>query len=82
MFSRRELLISAAAAGASTLAGRPTPARAAASQPSTPVNFDVPKDACDSHTHIFGDPARFPLAASRIYTPELASIPEIGRAHV
>ena len=58
-----------------------TPAWAGASQPSTPVNFDVPKDACDSHTHIFGDPARFPLAPSRVYTPEQASIPEMRRLH-
>jgi predicted TIM-barrel fold metal-dependent hydrolase len=81
MFTRRELLIGAAAAGAATLPWPATPAWAGASQPSTPVNFDVPKAACDSHTHIFGDPARFPLASSRVYTPELASIPEMRALH-
>jgi hypothetical protein len=28
---------------------------AKASQPSMPVNFDVPAGACDCHTHIHGD---------------------------
>lgn len=82
MLTRREVLIGAtAAAGAIALARPVTPAWAGASQPSTAVNFDVPKGACDSHTHIFGDPARFPLASSRIYTPELASIPEMRALH-
>ena len=35
----------------------------------TRVGFAVPRGACDSHTHIFGDPARFPFAARRGYTP-------------
>jgi predicted TIM-barrel fold metal-dependent hydrolase len=48
-------------------------ALAAASQPSTPVNFDVPAGACDCHTHIHGDPAKFPFFPGRVYTPELAS---------
>jgi predicted TIM-barrel fold metal-dependent hydrolase len=81
MFTRRELLMGAAVAGATTLTRLVMPAEAGASQPSTPVNFAVPKGACDSHTHIFGDPARFPLASSRAYTPELASIPEMRELH-
>ena len=81
MLTRRELLIGAAPAGATTLARPATSAWAGASQPSTPVNFDVPKGACDSHTHIFGDPARFPFASSRVYTPEPASIPEMRALH-
>ena len=81
MLTRRELLIGATVIGATTLAQPVTPALAGASQPSTPVKFDVPKGACDSHTHIFGDQARFPLAASRVYTPERASIPEMRRLH-
>jgi predicted TIM-barrel fold metal-dependent hydrolase len=81
MFTRRELLIGAAVAGATALARPGTPAWAGASQPSTPVNFDVPEGACDSHTHIFGDPARFPFASSRTYTPEQASIPEMRALH-
>jgi predicted TIM-barrel fold metal-dependent hydrolase len=34
--------------------------------------FRVPAGACDCHTHIFGDPARFPFAPKRGYTPQPA----------
>jgi predicted TIM-barrel fold metal-dependent hydrolase len=56
-------------------------ASAAASQPSTPVNFDVPAGACDCHTHIHGDPEKFPFFAGRVYTPELASPEEMAALH-
>lgn len=79
--SRRELLIGLAAAGTAALVGTATRAQASASQPHTPVNFDVPPGACDCHTHILGDPVRFPLAPSRMYTPEQASIPEMRSLH-
>lgn len=52
-----------------------------ASQPSTPVNFDVPAGACDCHTHIHGDPAKFPFFAGRVYTPEPASPEEMSALH-
>ena len=52
------------------------PARA--SQPSTPVDFDVPAGACDCHTHIHGAPATFPYFAGRVYTPEPASPEEMS----
>ncbi len=52
-----------------------------ASQPSTPVNFDVPAGACDCHTHIHGDPAKFPFFAGRVYTPESASPEEMSALH-
>ncbi len=54
---------------------------AKASQPATPVNFEVPPHACDCHTHIFGDPARFPLSPDRKYTPEIAVPEEMSRLH-
>jgi predicted TIM-barrel fold metal-dependent hydrolase len=38
----------------------------------TPVNFEMPPGACDCHTHIIGDLARFPLWSGRSYTPEAA----------
>lgn len=41
-------------------------------QAQTRVNFTVPPGACDCHTHIFGDPAQFPFAATRGYTPQPA----------
>ena len=56
-------------------------AHATASQPSTPVNFDVPAGACDCHTHIHGDPAKFPFFAGRVYTPEPASPEEMSALH-
>jgi predicted TIM-barrel fold metal-dependent hydrolase len=54
---------------------------AKASQPATPVDFDVPPHACDCHTHIFGDPRKFPLWPGRIYTPETASPEEMSALH-
>ena len=56
-------------------------ALAKASQPATPVNFDVPAHACDSHTHIFGDPAKFPFWSGRTYTPEPALPAEMSALH-
>jgi len=54
---------------------------ATAAQPSTPVNFDVPAGACDCHTHIHGDPEKFPFFSGRVYTPELASPEEMSALH-
>ena len=48
---------------------------AKASQPATPVGFEVPANACDCHTHIHGDVAQFPFFSGRVYTPEMA-LPE------
>jgi predicted TIM-barrel fold metal-dependent hydrolase len=62
------------AAGAATLALR---SRAAWSADRSAVNFDVPRGACDCHVHIFGDPKKFPFAASRAYTPPGASMEEL-----
>jgi predicted TIM-barrel fold metal-dependent hydrolase len=81
MLSRRDVLIGAAAVGAAALARPVITVLAAASQPSTLVNFDVPAGACDCHTHIFGDPRLFPYASSRVYTPERASINETRALH-
>ena len=46
-------------------------------QAATKVDFAVPAGACDCHTHIFGDPKRFPFFAGRSYTPQPA-LPSIG----
>src|SRR5260221_6707342 len=54
---------------------------AKASQPTTPVNFDVPAGACDCHTHIHGDPAKYPWFAGRTYTPEMALPEEMSALH-
>lgn len=81
MITRRSALTGMFAAGATTLLGRVTRVEARASQPATPVNFDVPAGACDCHTHIFGDPARFPFWSGRTYTPEPASVEEMRALH-
>ena len=78
MITRRDFVIGAAAAGAlmHTRFGF-----AKASQPSTKVNFDVPAGACDCHTHIHGDPAKYPWFAGRTYTPEMALPAEMSALH-
>jgi predicted TIM-barrel fold metal-dependent hydrolase len=78
MFTRRSILLASIAAGV-TMPNRN--ALAKASQPSTPVNFDVSAGACDCHTHIHADPAKFPFFAGRVYTPELASPEEMTALH-
>lgn len=60
---------------------RPRSADAKPSQPATPVNFDVPAGACDCHTHIHGDPKRFPFFAGRVYTPDMALPEEMSALH-
>jgi predicted TIM-barrel fold metal-dependent hydrolase len=54
---------------------------AAPAQPMTPVNFEVPPHACDCHTHIVADPAKFPLSPARTYTPEPASPAQMLALH-
>lgn len=80
MLTRRGILL----ASASIAAGMTMPNKtihAAAAQPATPVNFDIPAAACDCHTHIHPDPATFPFFAGRVYTPELASPEEMTALH-
>ena len=72
MLTRREILVGTIAAGASM---RTRTGFAKAAQPATPVSFDVPAGACDCHTHIHGDPEKFPFFPGRVYTPEIA-LPE------
>jgi predicted TIM-barrel fold metal-dependent hydrolase len=72
------MLVRAAAAGSLLPIRR---AYAKASQPVTAVNFDVPANACDCHTHIFGDAAKFPLFSGRVYTPEPALPNEMAALH-
>src|SRR5262249_33703507 len=72
-------LFGAAAVAGIALSGRI--ASATASQPATAVNFAVPPGACDCHTHIIGDPAKFSFAADRVYTPEAASPEEMAALH-
>src|SRR3979490_1194418 len=78
MLTRRGILLASIAAGI-TMPNRTV--FAAAAQPSTPMNFDIPAGACDCHTHIHGDPEKFPFFAGRIYTPEPALPEEMAALH-
>src|SRR5438270_12325667 len=78
MLTRRAILAGALATGALM---RARMSHAKASQPATPVNFEVPAGACDCHTHIHGDPAQFPFFAGRTYTPEMALPEEMAALH-
>ena len=78
MIARREFVLGATAAGVLTQARF---GYAKASQPTTKVAFDVPAGACDCHTHIHGDPARFPWFVGRTYTPETALPEEMTALH-
>ncbi|MCJ2088373.1 amidohydrolase family protein [Methylobacterium sp. E-005] len=70
MLSRRQTLALAVAQGL-TLTG--TTARAARNEDAptvkSPVAFEVPAGACDSHVHVIPDPAKFPFWSGRAYTP-------------
>jgi predicted TIM-barrel fold metal-dependent hydrolase len=78
MLTRRNVLFATVAAGVA-MNGRQS--RATAAQPKTAVNFDLPAGACDCHTHIHGDPEKFPFFAGRVYTPEPASPEEMAALH-
>jgi len=78
MPTRRDVLLASLAAG---VAMKSRDVFAKASQPATPVNFEVPAGACDCHTHIHPDPAKFPFYDKRVYTPELASPEEMAALH-
>jgi predicted TIM-barrel fold metal-dependent hydrolase len=77
VLTRRQALV--ASLGASVAARRA--AFAKASQPAVPVSFAVPAHACDCHTHMFGDPQKFPFWAGRTYTPETALPQEMAALH-
>lgn len=78
MLTRRKFIVGAVAAG--VILGTQT-ALSKAPQPATKVNFDVPPGACDCHTHIHGDPEKFPFDAKRVYTPETALPDEMAKLH-
>jgi predicted TIM-barrel fold metal-dependent hydrolase len=78
MPTRRDVLLASIAAG---VAMKTRTAFAAAAQPATAVNFEMPAGAVDCHTHIHGDPAKFPFFAGRVYTPELAAPEEMAALH-
>ena len=76
--TKREALIGAFGAG-TLMRCRSSLAKAA--QPSTAVKFDMPANACDCQTHIFGGPRQFPYWPGRAYTPEMALPEEMAALH-
>jgi predicted TIM-barrel fold metal-dependent hydrolase len=78
MLTRRSMMLASIGAG---VIMNNRDALAKATQPATPVNFDVPAGACDCHTHIHGDVEKFPFFAGRVYTPEPASPEEMAALH-
>jgi predicted TIM-barrel fold metal-dependent hydrolase len=79
MLSRRAVLVSGAAAAVAAAARRLSALQSPSSL--TPVSFDVPAGACDCHTHIIGDPRRFPFTPARTYTPEQGSVEDLQALH-
>jgi predicted TIM-barrel fold metal-dependent hydrolase len=47
----------------------------------TPPSFEVPRNACDCHTHIFGPADKFPYSSKRLYTPGEASVDDLTALH-
>lgn len=78
MLTRREVLDRVIATGAIM---RTRTGFAKAAQPATPVDFKVPAGACDCHTHIHGEPGKFPFFPRRVYTPEMALPEEMAALH-
>jgi predicted TIM-barrel fold metal-dependent hydrolase len=46
-----------------------------------PPHTVLPAGSCDCHTHVFGPPERYPLAADRQYTPGQAQLEDMLRLH-
>jgi predicted TIM-barrel fold metal-dependent hydrolase len=74
MLTRRRVITSMAGVGAALVATRM--GSAAAPTVRTAVDSDIPRGACDCHVHVF-DPARFPYATERVYTPPAALIADL-----
>ena len=79
MVSRRDMLLTLAT-GAVALHRGATAVRGDEDQAGfTPVDFSVPRGACDCHVHVFGDPRQFPLWTGRSYTPPPAPVEDARR---
>src|SRR5215216_1049098 len=80
MATRRHVLFGFGAAATSVVALRIRALFAKTAIGGTAVDFEVPPGACDCHVHVF-DPARFPYAAKRVYTPPEASVESLLELH-
>jgi hypothetical protein len=73
MLTRREVILGTASAALIPIER----GFAKASQPSTPVNFEIPPNACDCHPHIYGPQ----MWSQRNYTPETNTLAEMTKLH-
>jgi predicted TIM-barrel fold metal-dependent hydrolase len=71
MLTRRRVLATASAFCVSTTSARH--ASAAGPKPKETIAFEVPHGACDTHVHVVGEPAEFPMSPERDYTPPAAT---------
>jgi predicted TIM-barrel fold metal-dependent hydrolase len=78
MLTRRNFVTGAIATGVMM---RNLPNYVKASQPSTPINFDVPPHACDCHTHYYGNVKDFPVSPQHRYLPEGQQLDEMPSLH-
>ena len=74
MLTRRAMLAQASAVASAAWMGAGV---SAAADGRTAVNFDIPRGGCDCHVHVFGDPAAFPFAEKRVYTPPQATVEQL-----
>jgi predicted TIM-barrel fold metal-dependent hydrolase len=49
--------------------------------PHDALNFAMPAEACDCHTHVFGPSANYPLSPERNYMPGDALVPDLLALH-
>src|SRR5215216_2845774 len=80
MRTRRDVLYGLGGAAASAVALRTGAPFSSTALAHTAVDFAVPRGACDCQVHVF-DPARFPYAAKRVYTPPEASVESLVELH-
>src|SRR3974390_1709208 len=78
MLTRRNFLTGTIATGV-LMSGQPS--NAERSEPSTPVNFEIPAHACDCHTHFYGDVKEFPLSPQHLYTPQTFYTADMSALH-
>ena len=58
-----------------------TPPLTVLSVPHDALNFAMPAEACDCHTHVFGPSANYPLSPERNYMPGDALVPDLLALH-
>ena len=77
MLSRRQGLGLGLGSVVGLALGGPGARAQAPSTVKTPVAIEVPPGSCDSHVHVFPDPAKYPFFDKRIYTPPVATADDL-----